>query len=201
MRLRVFAFETPALVESAIEELRASSGGLSALIFDLRDNPGGDLAAAADLASDFLPAGVVLYRTVDADGDELPVRARRGLLHATPLVLLINGGTASAAEIFAGALQHHRRATLVGQRTFGKSRAQRVLPREDAPGALYATVASVRLPDGAEIHGAGIEPDILLDGLEAEAERDVRSLAAKLRARGHSRLADGLARAITAALG
>ncbi|HZF50309.1 MAG TPA: S41 family peptidase [Polyangiaceae bacterium] len=166
------------------------------------DNPGGDLAAAAaDLASDFLPAGVVLYRTVDADGDELPVRARRGLLHATPLVLLINGGTASAAEIFAGALQHHRRATLVGQRTFGKSSAQRVLPREDAPGALYATVASVRLPYGAEIHGAGIEPDILLDGLEAEAERDVRSLAAKLRARGHSRLADGLARAITAALG
>jgi carboxyl-terminal processing protease len=99
VRLRVFAFETPALVESAIEELRASSGGLSALIFDLRDNPGGDLAAAADLASDFLPAGVVLYRTVDADGDELPVRARRGLLHATPLVLLINGGsrTRSAA--------------------------------------------------------------------------------------------------------
>jgi carboxyl-terminal processing protease len=204
VRLTVFAFETPALVGRAIEELSAASGGLSALIFDLRENPGGDLAAAADLASDFLPAGAVLYRAVDADGDELPVRARRGLLHATPLVLLVSGATASAAEIFAGALRHHSRAILVGRRTFGKASAQRVLPREDAPGALYATVASVRLPDGANIHGAGLEPDIPLVAPE-EAERpgapDLKTLAARLRGHGHRRGAARLARAIRAAWG
>lgn len=193
----VFAFETPTLVGRAIEELNAAAGGLSALILDLRGNPGGDLAAAADLASDFLPAGAELYRSIDADGDELCVRARRGLLHKMPLVLLIDGATASAAEIFAGALRHHGRATLIGQRTFGKSSAQRVLPREDAPGALYATVASVRLPDGAAIHGAGIAPDIPLEPNEPSAPaRRASSLAASLCAAGFGRLSARLARAI-----
>jgi carboxyl-terminal processing protease len=134
-----------------------------ALILDLRGCPGGDLAAAVELASDFLEEGAVVATVVDADGDETVYRSRNEHPRTLPLALLVDPRTASAAEVFAGALQAHRRAVVVGQRTYGKGTAQQLLPGVAAPGARYATVASVRLPDGEPIEGRGVRPDVEID--------------------------------------
>jgi len=135
-----------------------------ALLLDLRGCPGGDLAAAIDLAADFLPEGAVVATVVDADGDETVHRSTIEHPRTIPLVLLVDAGTASAAEVFAGALQAHGRAVIAGERTYGKGTAQALVPGVNEPGARYATVASVRLPGGEEIEGRGVSPDVELAG-------------------------------------
>jgi carboxyl-terminal processing protease len=126
-----------------------------ALVLDLRGCPGGDLAAAVDLAADFLPEGAVVATVVDGEGDETVYRSQSEHPRTLPLVLLVDGGTASAAEVFAGALQAHGRAVVAGERTYGKGTAQHLMP-----GAGYCTVASIRLPDGEPIEGRGVVPDL-----------------------------------------
>jgi carboxyl-terminal processing protease len=130
-----------------------------ALILDLRGCPGGDLAAAVDLAADFLEEGAVIAREIDGDGDEMVHRSRNERPRTLPLVLLVDRRTASAAEVFAGALQAHGRAVVAGERTYGKGTAQRLVAGA-GPGARYLTVASIKLPDGEPIEGRGVIPDV-----------------------------------------
>lgn len=138
----------------------ARLGPVRALVLDLRGCPGGELEAALDLAGDFLEEGTALVTATDQDGDLTVHRARGGAPYGFPLVLVVDRGTASAAEIFAGALRAHGRAVVVGERTYGKGSAQQLLAGVAEPGARYATVATFTLPDGAPIEGHGILPDV-----------------------------------------
>jgi carboxyl-terminal processing protease len=166
VRVPIFSSAVPARVYSALQRFGAGAAGL---IVDLRGCPGGELIAAVELASDFLPPGAVIGAVVDGDGDETLYRARGGGA-SIPLVLLVDHLTASAAEVFAGALQAHGRAVVVGERTYGKGSAQELLPGLAGPGVRYATVATFTLPGGEPLAGRGIHPDVAVapgDALDA----------------------------------
>lgn len=152
----VFSSGVPARVYSALQRV----GAVAALVLDLRGCPGGELIPALQLAGDFLDEGTVLVTATDGDGDETVYRARHGPPYTFPLVLIVDHLTASAAEIFAGCLQAHRRAVVVGERTYGKGSAQKLLPGFGQPGAHYATVATFTLPNGHSIESRGIQPDL-----------------------------------------
>jgi carboxyl-terminal processing protease len=154
----LFTLETPTLLHTEIEKLKRS--GMDALVLDLRGCPGGDLEACLRLADDFLERGDVIVRMVEGDGDETEIRARQGDPYRFPLFLLVDHGTASAAELFAGSLQARGRAVVIGETTCGKGSAQRLLPGSGEPGAHYLTVATFTLPDGQPIDGRGVRPDL-----------------------------------------
>jgi carboxyl-terminal processing protease len=155
LRLRVFSADVPARVFAALSRRQPR-----ALLLDLRDNPGGEVRAAVELAGDFLDdPGSEIVTMRDREGDDLTYRAGSGRPHRLPLVVLVNRRTASAAEIFAGALQHHRRALIAGERTYGKGVGHAVVAGSGGLGRVYATYV---LPGGAAIEGAGIHPDAAL---------------------------------------
>jgi carboxyl-terminal processing protease len=171
VRVAAFTADLPTRLHNAILALEAE--GMTALVLDLRGNPGGDLDACLRLLGGFLPSGTILGRTVDADGDETIHRGRCDDPYAMPLGVLVDRGTASAAELFAGSLKAHGRALVAGERTYGKGSAQALLPGRDAPGAFYATVATVLLPDGEPIEGRGVLPDVDSGGRERALDTDL----------------------------
>lgn len=126
------------------------------VIIDLRHNPGGDARACLDLLDDWIAPGTIMALLVEGD-DETPCIARAEPLYPWPLTVLVDGGTASAAELFAGSLQAVGRAVIAGEPTAGKGSAQRLCPLPDG-GFAYRTVAEYRLPDGRRIHGQPIVP-------------------------------------------
>src|SRR5262249_12321233 len=151
---------------------------VAALILDLRGCPGGEALAAIELAGDFLDDGALVVTATDGDGDDTVYRARQGHPHRFPLFLLVDHGTASAAELFAGALRAHGRAVVVGERTYGKGTAQELVPGFAEPSAHYATVATFTLPNGEPIEGRGICPDIEVS--ESDALDAARAAIASL---------------------
>lgn len=158
IRIPVLSAGVPARVYSALS--RWGQDRIAALILDLRGCPGGELVAALEVAGDFLPEGAVIATTIDEDGDETIHRARQTRPWSVPLVVLVDARTASAAELLAGALQAHGRAVVAGERTHGKGTVQGVIAAPDRPGALYATVATWTLANGASVDDRGIRPDI-----------------------------------------
>jgi carboxyl-terminal processing protease len=153
--VRRFSAAVPSAVYHAVRQL--TEQGMTSLVLDLRGNPGGEMNAFIELAGDFLEQGTVIITMTDGDGDETVYRARGDHPYRFPVTLFVDGGTASAAELFAGCLQAHGRAVVVGERTYGKGVAQAVVPSER--GAVYGTVASFTLPDGARVQGVGVAPD------------------------------------------
>ncbi len=135
--------------------------GAKGLILDLRGNPGGSLNAVVDIAREILPRGLIVY-TEDKYGqrDEYSCDGRNEL--DMPLVVLVNGNSASASEILAGAIKDYRKGVLVGTTTFGKGIVQRVLPLTDGT-ALKLTISTYYTPNGNNIHGVGIEPDVICE--------------------------------------
>ncbi|MDE6212801.1 MAG: S41 family peptidase, partial [Lachnospiraceae bacterium] len=135
--------------------------GAKGLILDLRGNPGGSLNVVVDIAREILPKGLIVY-TEDKYGerDEYNCDGRKEL--EIPLVVLVNGNSASASEILAGAIKDYGKGTLVGTATFGKGIVQRVLPLTDGT-ALKLTISAYYTPNGNNIHGVGIEPDIVCE--------------------------------------
>lgn len=131
------------------------------LILDLRGNPGGSLNVVVDIARQILPKGLIVY-TEDKYGEreEYNCDGRRQL--DMPLVVLVNGNSASASEILAGAIKDYKVGTLVGTTTFGKGIVQRVLPLTDGT-ALKLTISAYYTPNGNNIHGVGIEPDVVCE--------------------------------------
>ncbi len=178
--IRIVSFDENAGAElqAGLDKLRAQ--GLRALVLDLRNNPGGLLHAAVDVAQRFLKKGALVVIRKGREGVHPTVRnSAEGEQHdvALPLVVLVNGGSASAAEIVAGALQDHKRAVLVGTTTFGKASVQSVI-RLSANGGtsdcgLRLTTAHYYTPLGREIHDTGIDPDIYIE-LAPEEWRDVQ---------------------------
>jgi carboxyl-terminal processing protease len=165
LRISNFSETTAQDVNRAIIRMkRDNPSGIKGLLLDLRNNPGGVLEAGVAVADDFLDSGVI----VTADGRTSEARFRMDatpgdLIDGAPLVVLVNGGSASASEIVAGALKDHGRALLLGRRTYGKGSVQTVMPLAHG-GAVKLTTSRYFTPSGASIHGKGIVPDIVEEG-------------------------------------
>jgi len=169
LRLSQFQADTAEEMKQNIQTLKKQSKEpLKGLILDLRNNPGGILESAVEVSNTFLDGpylnynGLIVYTEGRNQSARLKEYARAGdMLEGTPLVILVNGGSASAAEIVAGALQDHRRAIIMGERTFGKGSVQTVLPLGHDT-ALKLTTALYYTPSGRSIQAEGIVPDISL---------------------------------------
>jgi carboxyl-terminal processing protease len=165
VRIAAFTESTPSELAGAISRLRdRAHGRLTGLILDLRNDPGGLLDAAIEVAGDFIDGGVVVTTRGRTGQDDHVYRAPAtgDLLRGTPVVVLINSASASAAEIVAGALQDHHRATVMGTRSFGKGSVQTIIPIE-GQGALRLTTALYYTPSGRSIQGQGIAPDVVVN--------------------------------------
>jgi len=164
VRIGAFTESTARELATAIGRLKdRARGRLNGLILDLRNDPGGLLDAAVEVAGDFTDGGVVVTTRGRTGQDDHVYRASAtgDLVRGTPIVVLINSASASAAEIVAGALQDHHRATVMGTRSFGKGSVQTVIPL-DGQGALRLTTALYYTPSGRSIQGQGIVPDIVV---------------------------------------
>ena len=149
-----------------ISKLKESNNGqLKGLVLDLRSNPGGVLSAAVSVSDAFLKKGIIVYTEGRLDDAKLKFNAKpTDVLDGAPIVVLVDGGSASASEIVAGALQDHNRAIIMGDKTFGKGSVQTILPMENGS-ALKLTTARYYTPSGISIQAKGIEPDIKLSTL------------------------------------
>jgi carboxyl-terminal processing protease len=163
VRISSFTDATPTDMERALADLsRMNRAPLSGLVLDLRENGGGVFEAGAAVAGDFLDSGVIVTAYGRTPEAHMRMTAAAGdLLHGAPMAVLVNGHSASASEIVAGALKDHARATLVGSRTYGKGTVQSIIPL--SKGAIELTTARFFTPSGASIQDRGIVPDILID--------------------------------------
>ena len=161
VRISQFQTKTPQDLNKAIEKLKdESDGDLKGLVLDLRNNPGGVLSAAVGVSDTFLEEGMIVYTDGREQDSKLRYTASKGdLLDGAPVVVLVNGGSASASEIVAGAIQDHKRGVIMGTKTFGKGSVQTI---QDLPsgGAVKLTTARYFTPKGRSIQAEGIEPDI-----------------------------------------
>jgi carboxyl-terminal processing protease len=161
VRVRMFQSNTGGELRNALDRLQADFGApLNGVVLDLRDNPGGLLSEAISVSDAFLSEGVIVSTGGRLDADETVSEATRGATRFRgPLTVLINGGSASASEIVAGALQDHARATLVGTQSYGKGSVQTIVDLQDGSG-LKLTISRYYTPSGRSIDGAGITPDV-----------------------------------------
>ena len=164
IRLSSFQSNSTINVRDAIYKLRKDTGKMmSALILDLRNNPGGVLGAAVGISDLFLTSGKIVYTKGRTNNSDLEYFANsEDILEGLPLYVLINGGSASASEIVAGALQDHQRAIIYGEKSFGKASVQSIQEMIDGS-ALKLTTARYYTPNDRHIHGNGIEPDVKIE--------------------------------------
>jgi carboxyl-terminal processing protease len=186
IRITTFTEQTEEGLEKAVQQTKAKIGNrLKGVILDLRNNPGGLLDQAITVSDSFLDSGEVVSTRGRRASDTQRYNARSGQLFANlPVVVLINQGSASASEIVAGALQDHRRARIVGTRSFGKGSVQTVIPLSGGiDGALRLTTAKYYTPSGRSIQATGIDPDILVEQTaedDSEAQANDRMSEANL---------------------
>jgi carboxyl-terminal processing protease len=186
IRLPGFNEQTADGMEKAVRDLKKQIGpGIRGYVLDLRNNPGGLLDQAIQVSDDFLNAGEIVSTRGRHPEDTQRYDAKGGdVTDGKPVVVLINGGTASASEIVSGALQDHKRATIIGMISFGKGSVQTILPLGDGRGALRLTTARYYTPSGHSIQAEGIVPDIqVAQGDEASVPKLARPSEADLR--GH----------------
>lgn len=184
-----FTEKTYSGMEAAIKTIReqVSDDKLKGYVLDLRLNPGGLLFQAVSVSDAFLDRGeIVSTRGRDKNDVERKSATPGDLTRGKPIIVLVNGGSASASEIVAGALQDHRRATVLGSRSFGKGSVQTIIPLGGRNGALRLTTALYYTPSGCSIQGRGIDPDISIDQpLPVE-------LQGRVEARGESQLRNSI---------
>ena len=172
-RIVQFNEQTISLLETAIDEMteKAGKGGLKGLVLDLRNDPGGLLDQAVEVSDAFLEKGLIVYTKGRISGKDMSFSAHPGdIIHAAPIVVLINAGSASASEIVSGALQDHNRAVIMGTNSFGKGSVQTIIPLTDGSG-LRLTTAQYYTPSGRSIQAKGIVPDILVEDLDIGGKR------------------------------
>ena len=162
IRLPSFNEQTAEGLEHAVRDLKKEIGpGIKGYVLDLRNNPGGLLEQAIQVSDDFLNSGEIVSTRGRQPDDTQRYDAKPGdIADGKPVVVLINGGTASASEIVSGALQDHKRATIIGMTSFGKGSVQTIIPLGDTRGALRLTTARYYTPSGHSIQALGIIPDI-----------------------------------------
>jgi carboxyl-terminal processing protease len=157
VRLMGFTDRTPGELEDALDDLEDQ--GMLQLVLDLRGNPGGILPSAVEVASEFLSDGVVLYQVSKEESEKAEQVRKGGRFTDAPLVVLVDGGTASASEIVAGALQDQGRAILIGQKTYGKGSVQSLFDLSDGS-SVHITSAEWLTPNRHQITGEGLTPDL-----------------------------------------
>ena len=169
VRLSDFQTDTATAMTAQIADLaKANHGPLRGLVLDLRSNPGGLLNAAVEAADAFLDSGTIVSTKGRLSYSNATFTASPGdVLHGAPIVVLVDGGTASASEVLTGALQDNHRALVVGSRTFGKGSVQTVLPLDNGD-AIKLTTARYYTPSGKSIQARGIRPDIALKPTSAK---------------------------------
>jgi len=169
IRITSFQSKTGENLLEEIDKLQDDSkGGLKGLVLDLRNNPGGVLSAAVDVSDAFLTKGLIVYTEGRDTESRLKFSATPAdVLNGNPVVVLVNGGSASASEIVAGALQDHNRAIIMGEKTFGKGSVQTILPMNSSS-ALKLTTARYYTPSGRSIQAEGIVPHIKLESLRVQ---------------------------------
>ena len=169
VKLTQFKEKTADEMKKAIREA-AKGGEIKGIVLDLRNNPGGLLSQAIDVADYFLEDGLIVYtQGRDQAQTNKNYATGPGTQPHYPIVVLVNGGSASASEIVAGALQDHKRARVVGVQTFGKGSVQEVIPLEDGSG-LKLTTQLYYTPSGRTIQGLGITPDTIVEALDAPSD-------------------------------
>ena len=170
LRVSHFQSRTAEDARAGLQQLKQDNNGdLNGLILDLRNNPGGILSAAVGISDLFLDTGLIVYTEGRIDDSKLKFNAKPAdILDNAPMVVLVNAGSASASEIVAGALQDHKRAIIMGQKTFGKGSVQTVLPISNAA-ALKLTTARYFTPSGRSIQVSGIEPDVVISRVKVES--------------------------------
>ncbi len=173
VRISQFQAHTGEDLRRALARLnKLSSGELKGLILDLRNNPGGVLDAAVEVADAFISKGLIVYTKGRIKDSDIRFNAKpMDLIHGAPMVVLVNGGSASASEIVAGALQDHQRAIIMGQQSFGKGSVQTILPMTNET-AVKLTTARYYTPSGRSIQAQGITPDIVLERLSVKPREE-----------------------------
>ena len=167
IRISTFQAETSQEFISAINKLQDEEP-LEGLVLDLRNNPGGLMPVSVEVADSLIDQGLLLYTEGRKPKANQQYYATYGdLINGAPIVVLINGGSASASEIVAGALQDQERAIIIGTQSFGKGSVQSVIPLGDGRG-IKLTTAHYLTPSGRFIHGQGIEPDIIIEQIEQQ---------------------------------
>lgn len=177
VRVTQFQADSGKSLNKAVRKLKASAKGkLKGMVLDLRNNPGGVLPAAVAISDAFLTDGLIVYTEGRAADSRLRYTATPAdILDGTPLVVLVNGGSASASEIVAGALQDHQRAVIMGTKTFGKGSVQTILPMSGGT-ALKLTTARYYTPKGRSIQATGIVPDIITEEAKVTRKENGRRL-------------------------
>ncbi len=161
IRLTTFDEHAASGIEDAVHQLKRQIPDIKGYVLDLRNDPGGLLNQAINVSDDFLPSGVIVSTKGRRDSDNEVWNAHGGdITDGKPIVVLINGGTASAAEIVAGALKDNHRATIEGLTSFGKGSVQTIIPLSEGSGALRLTTARYYTPSGGSIQAVGIVPDV-----------------------------------------
>lgn len=160
LRLRAFNEQSSKQLIKKINNFKKTKKDLNGYILDLRNNPGGLLSQAIKITDLFLDSGEIVSTRGREKNDIKIYTARKGdILKGKPLIILINRGSASASEIVSGALKDHKRAILLGEKTFGKGSVQSIIPLKDK-GAIRLTIAKYYLPSGTSISQIGVDPDI-----------------------------------------
>ena len=182
IRITSFSEQTDSGLKSALQAIKgATKGNMTGLVLDLRNNPGGLLDQAIAVSDDFLDKGEIVSTRGRNPDDGQRWNAEAGdLLDGKPLIVLINGGSASASEIVSGALQDHHRAILMGTKSFGKGSVQSIIPIPNH-GAIRLTTARYYTPSGRSIQAKGIDPDIQVEPAKIETVDDTGKHEADLR--------------------
>lgn len=169
IRITHFIETTTEDFKKALDDAESkTNGNLKGIILDLRDDPGGLLSKSVEICDMFVDDGTIVYTEGRVAGSRMIFKAHRlGTLPEIPMVILINGGSASASEIVAGSLKDHGRAILIGTKSFGKGSVQTIIPMSDGSG-IKLTTAKYYTPSGVSIHGEGIEPNIVVEVPETE---------------------------------
>lgn len=195
IRIANFQSTTGQDVGKAVSDMvQETQGKLDGLILDLRNNPGGLLSAAVEVTDIFLDSNklkanhLIVYTKGRSKGSSITAKANPGdMLNGVPIVVLINEGSASASEIVAGALKDHKRAVIVGQKSFGKGTVQTIMPLDDKT-AIKLTTAMYYTPSGISIQASGIEPDVHIDDIDLTQAKQKPSLLygiSESRLKGH----------------
>lgn len=173
IKLNHFNLKTDGELRAAIK--KAADKKAKGIIMDLRNNPGGLLDVCVDVTSQFIPKGVVVGMKGRFDKANDTLYAKDGRANNLPLVVIVNEGSASAAEIFAGAVKDHKRGTIVGMKTFGKGSVQTLFNLPDGSG-IYVTIARYHTPSGFVLDHKGLQPNIKVEGEPKKDKKEDKQL-------------------------
>lgn len=175
IKLKKFTKSTLPNIKKTITDMELKAGTLKGLIIDLRNNPGGEIDSSVELSKLFIESGVIASLDSNLPSSKVIFKADKENTYKWSLVIIVDEGSASASELFSGALQYHKRAKIIGKKTFGKGTFQSFIPISDESG-LYITLGKFYMPDGSSVEGKGLTPDVIIEKDTNEANTIKKAL-------------------------